>query len=375
MNTWANTVLTDKGRSLLAKLTQGNTLNITRAETGAGFVTTGMLTKQTAVADPKHTPSFRSVTYPEVGKCAIPVVLKNDGLSTGYKVTQVGIYATDPDEGEILLFLSQAQDAESGVIVPSETEMPGFSSEWTFYLQYGQADSVNVTVDPSNTVSWTEMESYFEDAKAELNGVYIIGVTGDGTTYTGTAPGIETLKKGLTITIIPDATSATSIPKLNLNGLGSKSIKQKLSVNNALTVAAATDAWMVANKPITLQFDGTQWVTMAPRSSADDIYGKVAVSSGGTGRDSVTAGSFLVGNGTDAMVEKNPVEVLEYIGAAASSHFHRADNVTSGTFAGQVCAGRATNYQDSNTYLLRNSKLSSTESNPTNDGEICWTYK
>lgn len=163
MNTWANTVLTDKGRALMAKLTQGNTLNITRAETGAGFVTPGLLAKQTAVTDPKQSLTFRPVSYPETGKCELPVALKNDGLATGYEATQVGIYATDPDEGEILFFLSQSERADKGTPVPSETKMPGYSSEWVFYLQYGQADGVNVTVNPSGTVSREEMEKYIDE--------------------------------------------------------------------------------------------------------------------------------------------------------------------------------------------------------------------
>ena len=160
MNTWENTVLTDKGRSLMAKLTQGNSLNITKAVAGVGFVTPGLLAKQTEVTDPKQSLTFKPVSYPETGKCAITVSLKNDGIATGYAATQVGLYATDPDEGEILLFISQSPSAERGTDIPSETEMPGYSSEWTFYLQYGQADGVTVTVDPANTVSQKEMEDY-----------------------------------------------------------------------------------------------------------------------------------------------------------------------------------------------------------------------
>ena len=160
MNQWANTVLTDKGAGLLAKLAQGNTLNITRAATGGGFVTPGMLTKQTEITGHKQDLAFKAVTYPENGKCAIPVSLKNDALEAGYEVTQVGLYATDPDEGEILLIISQAPDADSGTIVPSATEMPGYSAEWTFYLQYGQADGVTVMVSPSNTVTVEDMENY-----------------------------------------------------------------------------------------------------------------------------------------------------------------------------------------------------------------------
>lgn len=197
MNTWANTVLTDQGRALMAKLTQGNSLNITRAVTGAGFVTPGLLAKQTAVTDPKQTLTFRPVTYPETGKCAITASLKNDGLGTGYTATQVGIYATDPDDGEVLLFISQATSTGSGTIIPSVAEMPGYSAEWTFTIQYGQADGVTVTVDPSNTVSWESMVEYVNKLgkrTARLTvGTSTAGWTKDNCDYLcdGTADNVE----------------------------------------------------------------------------------------------------------------------------------------------------------------------------------------
>lgn len=166
MNIWNNTILTEKGLALMAKLTQGTSLEITRAATGAGFVTPGMLVKETDVTGLKQELAFRPASYPETGKCAITVALRNDGLAIGYTATQVGMFAMDPDEGEILLMISQSNDATSGTIVPSEKEMPGFSSEWTFYLQYGQADGVTVVVDPSNTVTRAEMEEYVAEEAA-----------------------------------------------------------------------------------------------------------------------------------------------------------------------------------------------------------------
>lgn len=162
MNKWANTVFTEKGYALLAKLTQGNTLNITEAVTGAGFVTPGLLVKQTGVTDPKQNLTFRPVSYPETGKCTLPMILTNEGLDTSYDAKQLGVFAEDPDEGKILFFIAQAIDTNSGTHIPSEAEMPGYSAEWTFTLKYGQADGVTVVVDPSNTVSRSEMTAYVE---------------------------------------------------------------------------------------------------------------------------------------------------------------------------------------------------------------------
>lgn len=181
MNIWENAVVTIKGLSLLSKLVEGNTLDITRAETGEGYVTPGLLSQLTEVSSPKQALSFRAVSYPEEGKCQIPCYLTNDGLEAGYTTKQVGVYATDPDEGEILFLILQAPSGY-GTVVPSEAESPGYSAEWTLYMQYGQADGVNVNVDPSNTVSTEEFEKFkveveqkFLDKPIHLLGIPHIG--------------------------------------------------------------------------------------------------------------------------------------------------------------------------------------------------------
>lgn len=165
---WSNAVLTNQGTVLLAKLTQQNTLTITRASTGSGYVDPTTLQTQTNVTSPKQSLTFQTVTYPETGKCAIPMLLTNDGLSTGYTATQVGVFATDPDDGEILLFIAQATQGD-GTVIPSATDMAGFSAEWTFYLQYGQADSVTVTVDPSAAITEAELQQAVNQINAQLN--------------------------------------------------------------------------------------------------------------------------------------------------------------------------------------------------------------
>ena len=207
MNIWSNAVITDKGLALLAKLTQGNTLDIIEAVTGAGFVTPGLLQKQTAVTDPKQSLKSRPVSYPETGRCDLPLTLTNEGLATGYEATQVGVYATDPDEGKILFFIAQSTAADTGTTIPSESEMPGYSAEWTFRIQYGQADSVNVTVDPANTVSPDELEAYIAAEFVPITNEEIdiiagifgdIGDSGDtGSTGGTSSGGVATLDHSL----------------------------------------------------------------------------------------------------------------------------------------------------------------------------------
>lgn len=54
-------------------------------------------------------------------------------------------------------------------------------------------------------------------------------------------------------------------------------------------------------------------------SLSSDVNGTLPVGNGGTGKASVTANNFLVGAGTNALVEKTPTEVRALIGAGTSS--------------------------------------------------------
>lgn len=164
MSAWTSGNYTKKGLALLTKLTQGASLKITRAVTGTGYVQPSVLANQTGVTGIKQTLKFMAASYPETGVCKLPMFITNEGLTAKYTAKQIGIYALDPDVGEILYFIAQSED---GTIVPSESVMPEYSSTWTFYFRYGQADNVSVTVDPSHTIT--------EDM---LNEVRIIAETG-----------------------------------------------------------------------------------------------------------------------------------------------------------------------------------------------------
>lgn len=80
-----------------------------------------------------------------------------------------------------------------------------------------------------------------------------------------------------------------------------------------------------ANKPVSTAtqtaLDGKA-ATSHVHSAADVTSGTLVVSRGGTGVGSVTAGSYLKGAGTSALVERTTAEVLSDIGAAASAHTH-----------------------------------------------------
>lgn len=104
----------------------------------------------------------------------------------------------------------------------------------------------------------------------------------DGVTYTATVDGVSALTIGMKFTIIPSANSTSTSPKLNLNSLGEKYVRMPIAYNSSATSAGALASWIVKNKPITLEYDGTYFRTISmPRPSALYLYGTVPVANGG----------------------------------------------------------------------------------------------
>lgn len=124
----------------------------------------------------------------------------------------------------------------------------------------------------------------------------------DGVTYTVTVPGVTQLYAGLRIYVKFSRTTATTQPKLNVNGLGDKGIRQPLGTNSMSTVAGYNNTWISAGCPIVLTYTGTLWKTEHQRTSAANMYGTVKVESGGTGAN----------NAADALTNLGAVSRTEF---------------------------------------------------------------
>lgn len=270
---------TDKGDALLAKLAEGHTLDITRALSGSGTVDETLLKQQTTVSNPQQTVAIHPVAYPEAKKCKLPITITNAGLASSYTATQIGVYANDPDEGEILFFLAQASGAGTSIV--AEALQPGYSANFDFYIGFGDADGVNVTVDPSNSVTQEGMENYVNTTIVAYQEAITTG--GTGAAYTARVPGITELKPGVSFVMRPHTQSTTESPTLNVNGLGAKVIRQPLTTNTGATTTPASASWLLFAKPVRVMYDGAQWVIDRPRPSATTLYGEVPIANGGTG--------------------------------------------------------------------------------------------
>ena len=108
-------VLTTKGIALLAKAQAGRcSINLTTAVSGIGTYTAGEdLASRTALKNKMQEFSINTVVVQNRTNVYVKFIITNypdaqHALATGYYVREIGLYATDPDEGEILYAIATA---------------------------------------------------------------------------------------------------------------------------------------------------------------------------------------------------------------------------------------------------------------------------
>lgn len=156
MDIWENASLTEKGADLQNELINGETLKITKVKTGAGKVSAMYLRQQTEVANPVQELTIQPATIAD-DNIIIPVLLDNIGLTESYELWQVGFYAEDPDEGEILYCIAQAA---KGKDIPTEQESPGYSIVWNFHFKNSEENPFELSITPAGLTSMRTFQEH-----------------------------------------------------------------------------------------------------------------------------------------------------------------------------------------------------------------------
>ena len=175
------------------------------------------------------------------------------------------------------------------------------TDKWTFDGSTGR--SVNITpakIGASEKGHMHTLDTVGETPSKRFNRI-VVATKGADTTvgsttqnnYSATVDGITELHNGLEITIIPDANSTSNLINLNVNGLGAISLRQPLSFTTFVATAPTRDGFLYGNTPCRLMYhanyvSGGIWLMAdKQKTSAQDLYGAVPVSNGGTGHNSV----------------------------------------------------------------------------------------
>lgn len=150
MAKWKNTVMTDAGIALLNSVVSGETIEITSVKAGSGSVPVVDLRDQTELQNVKQTLQINKIRTSNDGIVTISAILASLELAESYELQQIGIYAKDAYNVEILFAIAQSDDATT---IPSNTEMPLYSIVFSFSFVMQNDVSMTATIDTESLVS------------------------------------------------------------------------------------------------------------------------------------------------------------------------------------------------------------------------------
>lgn len=160
----SGTVLTNKGLALITKLVAASTeLQISRVAVGTGRVPSGV-DPQTMVDLNEYKMDAQIESYgvsPDQSDVAyIAAQVSSIGVSAGFAVTEAGVFATDPDVGEILYaYLDLTEDPQ---YIYAETDAISKFAEITFNVLIGSVAKVTAYVSPGALTKKVDFNAFKE---------------------------------------------------------------------------------------------------------------------------------------------------------------------------------------------------------------------
>ncbi|MBS6956510.1 MAG: phage tail protein, partial [Enterocloster asparagiformis] len=157
----AGTVLTNKGLSLITKLVAAQaTLSFSRVAVGTGSVPSGYdpqnMTDLSAYKMDATIESY-GVSADQADVAYLVAQISSVGVTAGFAVTEAGVYATDPDDGEILYaYLDLTSDPQ---YIYASTDAISKFAEITFNVLIGSVSSVTAIVSPGALVKKSDFEA------------------------------------------------------------------------------------------------------------------------------------------------------------------------------------------------------------------------
>lgn len=279
-------VLTTLGLALQAKAQTGTTLSFTKMQAGDGTLSGQVPSELTALINVKISSiPITGFKKPSPTVAAVMAYFNNSSLSTGFYLREIGLFATDPDLGEILYAYGNAgSSAEyipayggasiieknvslnciignaanvSAIIDFSKVYLTAQDAETT-YIKKSLATAASQFLVSSAAGQWAiktvaEIKSLLGLGSAAYTDSTTYAAYGGTTTNTGNAYSLDysaSLVTGLGISFKCNADSTGAVT-LNVNGTGTKSILR----GNGTAVSN-----LKANSIYTLRYNGTNFI-------------------------------------------------------------------------------------------------------------------
>lgn len=165
MAEWSNATMTDVGANLQAKVNAGKTkLTFTKIKVGSGVNSTNPLALTDVISSKWETTNF--VVKLEGKIVSVDTVITNAGIHEAFRMSEIGLFAQDPDKGEILYaYLTDPEPdrmpAESGAVVVSQ--------ELTIGMVFSNTGNVSLTVNMGALVTREQLTEAVKQHNTDIS--------------------------------------------------------------------------------------------------------------------------------------------------------------------------------------------------------------
>lgn len=210
-----------------------------------------------------------------IGKAAVDIT---DGSTTD---PQIANYTTK-EKGDVILGKDDHKEfVWNGAIWEELGDEGSYALKTTTINGKALSDNITLTasdVGAASTSAIETMQAAIDSKPSAADAVYTATAEStDGVAYTATVSGIDSLTIGASFIMIPNKASTSKAPTLNVNGLGAKPIRRRLSSLTTSLQQGYSTNWIALNKPFTVVYDGTAWVIEGlTKTDGADVYGAVA---------------------------------------------------------------------------------------------------
>lgn len=149
MPNWAGGVLTAKGRALQAKVEAGQTLELTKMKLGSGTPEPEEIDKLTDLKQPQNIMGISSKNV-ENNVCEVTSIILTSNINTPFYAREWGLFANDPDEGEILYMYTTDPNPD---YIPDKNSALVISASYALNIAVLNVDNIIANIDPEGLIT------------------------------------------------------------------------------------------------------------------------------------------------------------------------------------------------------------------------------
>ena len=165
MANWIGTILTNKGKTLQGKVEAGKCkLELTKMKIGSGILENGRdLEGSIELIHSEQEIGLSEIETMDTGECVVHATLSNINVKTGFYARELGLYATDPDEGEILYAITTDSNPDYIQAYGGTTTI---SYDIALTIIVDNATHTVATIDPEGLVTEAKLQRHDADTAA-----------------------------------------------------------------------------------------------------------------------------------------------------------------------------------------------------------------